>query len=65
MTGGEGELYDEVYSKRILLQIQDPERVQFAYQSLPYWFCPNAKVTGANVLSDVPKYLRPPVVSRD
>ena len=38
--------------------------MQFAYQSLPYRFCPKAEVTGANVLSDIPKYLRPPVVPR-
>jgi len=65
VTGEEGEFYDEVYTKHVPLRVWDPERVQFAYQSLPYWFCPNAEVTGANVLSNVPRHLRLPVVSGD
>jgi len=65
MSGGEGEFHNEVHTKHVPLQVQDPERVQFAYWSLPYWFCPNAEVTGADVLSNVPRHLWPPVVPRD
>jgi len=65
MTRGEGEFYDEVHTKHIPSRVQDPERVQFTYWSLPYQFRPNAEVTGANVLSNVPRHLRLPVVSRD
>jgi len=65
MTGGEEEFYYEVHTKRVPSRVRDPERVQFAYRSLPYWFCSNAEVTGANVLSDVPRHLRPPVIPRD
>jgi len=39
--------------------------MQFAYWSLPYRFHPNAEVTDADVLSDVPRHLWPPVVPRD
>ena len=62
--GGEGEFHNEIHTKRVPLQVWDPERVQFTYWSLSYWFCPKAEVTGADVLSDIPRYLRPPVVSR-
>jgi len=55
----------DVSLQHVPLRVQDPERVQFAYWSLPYWFCPNAKVTGADILSDVPRHLQPPVVPRD
>jgi len=65
MTGGEGEFYYKVHTKHVPSQVQDPERVQFAYRSLPYRFRPNAEVTGANVLSDVPRHLRPQVIPRD
>ena len=65
MPGGEGKFHDEIYTKHVPLQAQDLERVQFAYQSLPYWFRSKAEVTGADVLSDVPRHLRPPVIPRD
>jgi len=48
----------------ILSQVQDLERVQFAYQSLPYWFCSEAEVIGADVLSGIPRHLRSLVVPR-
>jgi len=65
MSGREGEFYNKIYTKRVLSQVWDPERVQFTYQSLPYWFCSEAEITGADVMSDVPRHLRPPVVLRD
>jgi len=36
--------------------------MQFIYQSLSYWFCSKAEVAGADVLSDIPRHLRLPVV---
>jgi len=64
MSGGEGELYNEVHTKHIPSQVQDLERVQFAYQSLPYWFHSKAEVIGADILSNIPRHLGPPVVPR-
>ena len=65
MSGGEREFHNKVHTKCVPLRVQDPERVQFAYWSLPYRFCPDAEITGANILFDVPRHLRPPVVPRD
>ena len=65
MSGGGGEFHYEINAKRVPLQVWDSERVQFAYQSLPCQFYPEAEVTGADVLSDVPRYLQPPVIPRD
>jgi len=64
MSGGEGEFHYEIYTKRIPLRVQDPERVQFVYQSLPYRFHSKAEVTGADILPNIPRHLRPPVVPR-
>jgi len=36
--------------------------MQFTYWSLPYQFCSEAEVTGADILPDIPRHLRPPVV---
>jgi len=65
MFRGEEEFHNKVHTERVPSWVWDPERVQFAYQSLPYWFCPDAEITGADVLSDVPRHLRPPVFPRD
>jgi len=62
VSGGEGEFHYEIHTKRIPSQVRDLERVQFAYQSLPYWFYSKAEVTGADILPDIPRYLRSPVV---
>jgi len=62
MSGGEGEFHYEVYAKRIPSRVQDPERVQFAYWSLPYQFHSKTEVTDADVLPNIPRHLRPLVV---
>jgi len=36
--------------------------MQFAHRSLPHRFRPEAEVTGADVLSNIPRHLGPPVV---
>ena len=54
MFGREGEFHYEIHTERVPSRVQDLEGVQFAYQSLPYRFHPEAQVTGADVLSDVP-----------
>ena len=61
MSRREGEFHNEVHTERVPLRVRDPERVQFAYRSLPYRFCSKAEVTGADVSSDIPRYLGPPV----
>ena len=61
----EGEFHNKVYTEHVPSRVRNPERVQFAYRSLSYWFCPDAEVTGADILSDVPRHLQPPVVPRD
>jgi len=62
MSGREGEFHNKVYTESVPSQVWDPERVQFTYQSLPYQFCSKAEVTGTDILSDVSRHLRPPVV---
>jgi len=65
MSGGEGEFHNKVHTERVPSRVRDPERVQFTHWSLLYRFCPDAEITGADVLSDVPRYLQSPVVPRD
>jgi len=62
MSGREGEFHNKVHTESVLSRVQDLERVQFAYRSLPYQLCSKAEVTGADILSDVPRHVRPPVV---
>jgi len=62
MSRGKGEFHYEVYTKHIPSQVWDPERVQFAYWSLSYRFRSKTEVTGADVLPNIPRHLRPPVV---
>jgi len=38
--------------------------MQFTYQSLPYQFCSETEVTGADILPNIPRHLRPLVVPR-
>jgi len=65
MSGGGGEFYYEINAKHVLSRVRDSERVQFAYRSLPRRFRPEAEVIGADVLSNVPRHLWPPVIPRD
>jgi len=62
VSGGEGEFHNEIHTKHVPSQVRDPEGMQFAYWSLPYRFRPKAEVTGADVLSDIPRHLELPVV---
>jgi len=64
MSGGEGKFHNEIHTKRIPLQVRDSERMQFAYRSLSYRFCSKAEVIGADILPDIPRHLRPPVVPK-
>ena len=64
MSGREGEFHNEVHTEHVPLRVQDLERVQFTYRSLPYRFCSKAEVTGADVLFNIPRHLGPPVVPR-
>ena len=65
MSGGEKEFHNEIHTKYVPSQVQNPKRVQFAYQSLPYWFRSKAEIIGADILSNIPRHLRLPVVFRD
>jgi len=65
VSGGEGEFHNKVHTECVPSRVRDPEGVQFTYRSLPHRFCPDAEITGADILSDVPRHLRPPVVPRD
>ena len=65
VSGGEGEFHNKIHAKRVLSRVWDSERVQFAYWSLSYQFHSEAEVAGANILSNVPRHLRPPVIPRD
>ena len=64
MSGGEGEFHNEIHTKCVPSQVWDLEGMQFTYQSLPYQFHSEAEVTGADILPDIPRHLRPPVVPR-
>ena len=64
MSGREREFYNKVHTERVPLRVWDPEGMQFTYRSLPYRFHPKAEVTGADVLSDIPRHLGPLVVLR-
>ena len=65
MFRGEGEFHDEIHTKCVPSRVWDLERMQFTYWSLPYRLHSEAEVTGADVLSNVPRHLQPPVVPRD
>jgi len=64
VSGGEGEFHNEIHTKCVPSQVQDPEGMQFIYWSLPYQFRPKAEVTGADILSNIPRHLGPPVVPK-
>ena len=38
------------------------ERLKFANRRVSPRFCPEAEITDAHILTDIPRYLRPPVV---
>jgi len=64
VSRGEEEFHDEIHTKCVPSQVWDLERMQFTYWSLPYQFHSKAEVIGADILSDIPRHLGPPVVPR-
>ena len=62
VTRGFWEFHNEIHADRIPGSVRDGEWVEFSNRGLPLGFCPDAEVTGRDVLPYVPGHLRPPVV---
>ena len=63
MTHGFWEFHNEIHADHIPGSVRDGEWVEFSNWGLPLGFCPEAEVTGRDILPYVPGHLRLPVVS--
>jgi len=62
MSGGLQEFDHEIDTECILLCVQNRERLKFANRRVSPGFRPEAEITGAYILANIPRHLRPPVV---
>jgi len=62
MSGGLREFDHKINTKRIPPYVQNGERLEFANRRVSPRFRPEAEITGAHILTDIPRHLRPPVV---
>jgi len=62
MSGELQEFDHEIDTERIPPCIQNGERLKFANRRVSPGFRPEAEITGAHILTDIPRHLRPPVV---
>jgi len=62
MSGGLREFDHEINTERIPPCIRNGERLEFANRRVLLGFRLEAEITGAHILTDIPRYLRPPVV---
>jgi len=62
MSGGLREFDHEIDTERIPPCVQNREQLKFANRRVSPGFRPEAKITGAHILTDIPRHLRPPVV---
>jgi len=62
MSGGLREFNHEIDTECIPPCIQNGEWLKFANRRVSPEFCPEAEITGAYILADIPRHLRPPVV---
>jgi len=62
ISGGLREFNHEIDTECILPCIQNGERLKFANRRVLPGFHPEAEITGAYILADIPRHLRPPVV---
>jgi len=62
MSGGLREFDHEIDTECIPLCIWNGERLKFANRRVSPGFRLEAEITGAHILADIPRHLRPPVV---
>ena len=62
MSGGLWEFDHEIDTECIPSYIQNGEQLKFANRRVSPGFCPEAEITGAYILADIPRHLRPPIV---
>jgi len=62
MSGGLQEFDHEIDTERILPCVQNREQLKFANRRVSPGFRPEAEITGAHILTNIPRHLRPPVV---
>jgi len=62
MSRGLWEFDHEIDTEHIPLCVWNRERLKFTNWRVSPGFCPEAEITGAYILADIPRHLRPPVV---
>jgi len=62
ISGGLREFDHEIDTECIPLCIWNGERLKFANRRVSPGFRPEAEITGAYILANIPRHLRPPVV---
>ena len=62
MSGGLWKFDHEIDTERIPPCVRNGERLKFANRRVSPGFRPEAEITGAHILTDIPRHLRPPVL---
>ena len=62
MSRGLREFDHEINTECIPPCIRNKERLKFANKRVSPGFCPEAEITSAHILTNIPRHLRPPVV---
>jgi len=62
MSGGLQEFDHEIDTERIPPCVWNGERLKFANRRVSPGFRPEAEITSAHILTNIPRHLRPPVV---
>jgi len=62
MSGGLREFDHKIDTEHIPPYVQNREQLKFANRRVSPGFRPEAEITGAHILTDIPRHLRPPVV---
>jgi len=62
MSRGLHEFDHKIDTECIPSYIRNREWLKFANRRVSPGFCPEAEITGAYILADIPRHLRPPVV---
>jgi len=61
MSRGLWEFDHEINTERIPPCVRNGERLKFTNRRVSPGFCPEAEITGAHILTGIPRHLRPPV----
>jgi len=62
MSGGLWEFDYKINTECVPPCVWNRERLKFANRKVSPGFCLEAEITGAHILTDIPRHLRPPVV---